>query len=342
MSHLVALSVDVFPINVASGPEFLLIYALMSVLGVGLAKAANLGVLSLLTPHAPTGPSAVDAYRQASVARRKLTIGAWPSVDDVLAVAFLRAGERGVAEAIVAQAVAEGWLTPASHPGAAWSVHPIPRDAALASRGLAAELHATAVTTHQVRSAATIVAARRTGDLERELAELGLLHPPGRMLVGSVAYATVGLSLLGVGALRATRGIELGRPIGFLVLEMIAVAVALFLFRKASRLTSAGDRYLKWLGASTVSLRHDVYAGRTRRPADVALVGATAGLVAIPFLAAAWPGTAWGSTAGSTFGAAEVPTGSSACSSSSCSSSSCGGGGGCGSSSCGGGGGCGG
>jgi hypothetical protein len=79
-----------------------------------------------------------------------------------------------------------------------------------------------------------------------------------------------------------------------------------------------------------------VLAGRTKRTADVALAGATAGLLAVPVLTMFWPQTAsairWGGTSSS----------GSSCSSSSCSSSSCGGGGGCGSSSCGGGGGCGG
>lgn len=329
----VADTFDFWPFDIPPGTEFLLVYAVIALVGIVLAKAVQVGLLSLVAPGDAAGPPPPDPYRAGPRAAPRLAVGTYPSIEDNLHIAYLRGGERALEEAVLAQAGAEGWILPAPPP-ALVHLYALPNDASSASRELAANLHAPTATAHSVRLAARQVATRASGAVHRDLVDLGLLHPTGRRVMATLAFGGVAALVLAIGVIRAVRGAELGRSIGFLVVEILVVAGAAAIVARPKRRSDAGEKYLKWITDSTHSLRQDVLAGRTRRPADVALAGATAGLLAVPMMAVLWPQTASAFGDGSSFG-------SSSCSSSSCSSSSCGGGGGCGSS-CGGGGGCGG
>lgn len=329
----IAETFDFWPFDIPPGTEFLLVYAVIALVGVILAKVVQVGLLSMLGPTEAEAEREAD-YRKPGARRTRLVIGVYPSIDDVQLLAYLRARQKGVAESIIVQAMAEGWLKP-SQPFGTVTIYPMPNETTKASRELAANLHATTATAQQVELAASRVAERISSELARELVELGLLHAASTRAYALFAYASVGALVFAIGAIRALRGLELNRPVGFLMLEVVAVGLVLLVAARPKRVTDKGDAYLRWIGDSTHSLRQDVAAGRNQRPTDVALAGAMTGLVAAPLIATLWPTTAsaWTSSG---------PDAGSSVDYSSCSSSSCGGGGGCGSSGCGGGGGCGG
>jgi uncharacterized protein (TIGR04222 family) len=335
----IAETFDFFPFNVGPGTEFLLVYAVIGLVGLLVAKAAQALVLGLMTPVRPPPPRQQEGYRHAATQPRHLAVGTFPSIDDVLHIAYLRAEKAGVAEAILTQATAEGWIRPASEAPGRLAVFPLPNEASHASRELAVNLHATYIAPADARRAAALVADRKVPELHNDLVGMGLLHSDGARFWAVITYAAIAAVVLGIGAIRTLRGIELDRPVAFLVIEILVFGAVLAKLARPAKRTSHGEMFLAWVMNSTVSLREDVRSGRAQRPIDLALAGATAGLFAVPIVAAMWPAPAAASTVFG--GTSDGSFSASSCSSSSCSSSSCGGGGGCGSS-CGGGGGCGG
>lgn len=334
---------DFWPFDIPPGTEFLFVYAVIALVGISLAKGAQAVALGLAAPDIRPEQDASAGYRTPGRVKTKLAVGSYPSIDDTLAIAYLRKGKAGLAEAIFIQASAEGWLRPGQTHGQI-SVYPLPSEASASSRALAANLHATSVTPPQIRAAADRVAQNLAPDLRRELVEQGLLHGAASQTYGFFAFAGVGAAVLAVGVVRMLRGLELGRPVGFLAVETLVVAGVLAVIARGKERTDKGDAYYRWIRDSTFSLRQDVASGRAQKPADLALAGALTGVVGVPLVAATWlwgGGGGWASAATASSDTS-FNASSSSCSSSSCSSSSCGGGGGCGSSGCGGGGGCGG
>jgi hypothetical protein len=94
-------AVDFFPFNLASGPAFLVFFGVLSLVVfvvVGFARDAVGRVL--------------DKREEESVADTRLLVGRMPKIEDCLAVAYMREGERGVANTLISEGVAEGWLGP--------------------------------------------------------------------------------------------------------------------------------------------------------------------------------------------------------------------------------------
>jgi hypothetical protein len=112
---------EVWPINMESGPAFLIFLLFFS--GVALGGAGLIGAIlgSILEsgeatgiavgPAQPPGPN--NPYRRPGPAegRKRLAIGWVPLPEDAWAIAYLRDGQKGVAEALFAAAVALGWIT---------------------------------------------------------------------------------------------------------------------------------------------------------------------------------------------------------------------------------------
>lgn len=318
---------DYAPFNLDSGPEFLLLYGVVSVVGVLAAKGAQAVVMGALdTPRPPAKeeppPLSASPVRRPP-SHQRLTVGHYPRRDEILEVAYLRNGVEGIVDAMLARAAAEGWITGSA--GGSLEVNCLSPQVTSDSRELAALLPYGRTSVANARSIARDLAKRHEeGMTERLLAE-GLLRPATRLVVGQLAYWSVVLFVLSIGVIRLLRGLELERPIWFLVLMLLVAASASLSFAPSRRATNEAQRYLQWLNDATSSVREAVKT-HSAQPDDVALTGALVGVALVPAFALA--------------GIAEG--GASATSGSSCgSSSSCGGGGGCGSS-CGGGGGCGG
>ena len=170
-----------------------------------------------------------------------------------------------------------------------------------------------------------------------------MLRAPATVRRLSLVVWISGAVIVAVGVIRFVRALELDRPAGFLIIEMLLIAFAFGVARltTSSKSTLRKD-YLLWIDDATHSLRDDVASGRRAEAADVGLAVAVSGASAL----AARTSLVWIHLALLPEPVAVASSGSSSSSSSggsSCSSgggSSCGGGGGGGDS--GGGGGCGG
>lgn len=369
---------DFFPFNVDSGPAFLGIYAAIAIVGLLLAKAAQARAIrrseeamkaALAVKEQPAGYR-TPADRQ--WAHQPLTIGFMPLREEHLRIAYLKGGINGVADALVASAVAHGWLVIDVFGSLRIGS---PQHGALAEeQALWRRIKVNASSVASVMEAARKVARSMESSYEDDLLRAGLLRTQATRTAGRWTVLLIGAAILGIGAIRALRGVELGRSIGFLMIEMTGVCLGLvvILAAQVERITTAGKAYRQWIEAATTTLRADVRAGRDQEPVDMLLAASLAGMFVVPELrraANAAPNafsgipvasasTVRSSTSYTDGGSADCS--SSSCSSSSCSaascssssgsaascssSSSCSGGNGCGgsSSSCGGGGGCGG
>lgn len=103
-----------FPFNMPAGEYWLIIYIAMAVVVFWSGKlvirwAVSLAPVASQGAQLPTDPRRF--YRVGEVApHRRLTIGFLPRGDEHLAIAYLRAGKRGVAEALLSSAVSSGWV----------------------------------------------------------------------------------------------------------------------------------------------------------------------------------------------------------------------------------------
>ena len=101
---------DFFPFNMPAGPGFLFVYiGLAAVLLFVGTRVRNAVARNLDESVAPKPPIGGDVYRS-SAEPGPLMVGVLPQPQQLWAVAWLRDGKAGVAQALLANAVAEGWL----------------------------------------------------------------------------------------------------------------------------------------------------------------------------------------------------------------------------------------
>ncbi len=249
-------------------------YALLTVVGLVIAKAAQLAVLGWLEPE-PVGASAATKKRLRAEAVTEdvdlagLTQGKLPSADHHAHVAYLRGGVPSVAELLVARAEAEGWL--AELDGGGLRVGEPDRWASSLTRELRAKLVVSELGRAGVLAAARAVAERHAGGFERDLVAAGLLRGSGARTAGSAAATVIGLAVAGAVLMRASTEAELGRAQLPLMVVFFAALLGTGFVASTARLTSAGERYLAWLVGATEALRADVASGQATVPDDVAL-----------------------------------------------------------------------
>lgn len=227
-------------------------------------------------PEARPAPSRGAPYRSPGLA-----LGALPTGDDAWAIAYLRAGRRGVTEALVAAAVAAGWLGDDEAP-----IEP-PEDARL--RALHHAMGKVKRDAGSLREHAAAVAQ------QLEPAILAALQPYGRTprmkVLAFALHALPGVAVALVGWVRCVRADLLHRPHGILdVLVVASVLGALVLGARAMNSTSPrARRYQGWVSDAMQSLRRDVQSGERAEPSDVALAVAAYGVASLhvaPVLAA--------------------------------------------------------
>ena len=109
---------DVPPFNMASGPEFLAFYFFISLVGLLAAVlaqitwGASIDRRAIPEESSAPGPGARPYRAGAGPTRRRLTAGWVPRPDELWAVAYLKEGTRGVANALISAALAAGWIAP--------------------------------------------------------------------------------------------------------------------------------------------------------------------------------------------------------------------------------------
>ncbi len=366
---------EFFPFDIADGPTFLALYFVLSVVGLVatalLARARGDAVELRLAPVAssalePTAPSAVPSigdvvdvvgYRVAPAeVRRRLAIGSVPASDENWAIAWMRGGVASLTDALLAHAVAEGVLVPSDAPKDFDVVVRPTKDRVLSYFHVMLATAGSCVSATRARQAAYETATAVGPELAAEARAAGLERPSAAHAASRRVVLVGGALLLGIGVLRAVRGVALDHPIGYLVGLMLLDAIATMALGMVSSASVMRRRYLEWVDASTVSLRADVRSGRRTIPSEVTLAVAVEGAVRLlssPMFApmadvfdassyrpaerrvVTWSGSSsssndppWGG--GSSSGGSSSSCSSSSSSSSSCSSSSGGGGGGCG------------
>ncbi len=332
---------DFFPVNLPSGPEFLLIYPVICVLVIAVGKLVATLVASSLDrrtePKTVVEGSKPVRFGAVEVAyHQRFTIGFLPHADELPGVGYLKHQRLGVVNALIGEAIADGWLSPV---GARVFVGDPPAGASRPALLMHSYLRRGGYDSSpsNVRACAVSVAREIEGSVKLEVSKAGLVRPAAS--VATVRFVTLSFvaGALLIGGLRVLYGLSLGHPVSFLVLEMGAVALIGFKVSSVPPRTGLGDRYLAWLEAATGSLREDVSRGEPRARSDMMLAATVMGVAVIPGFAAFSSAMLDGSANQAFFGTSSFGGGGDSGGGGDCS-----GGGGCGGDGGGGGGGCGG
>src|SRR6185436_5609301 len=120
----------------------------------------------------------LDKRAEESVAPTRLLVGRMPKTEDCLAVAYMREGERGVANTLISEAVAEGWLGPPTKEKEAFTFggQRPRRAAARAFYNAIAGAKKNDVDASTVQAAAKETANDMVGRLDQELAAAGMVR----------------------------------------------------------------------------------------------------------------------------------------------------------------------
>jgi uncharacterized protein (TIGR04222 family) len=340
---------DFFPFNLPSGGPFLAFYTFVIVSTLLLITALRSLLPRLLqrpalpppTEDSPTGGD--SPYRAAGLrpapAHRPLTLGYLPRSDELYAIAYLKEGSRGVANLLIAQALAAGYLRPKSDGDAeeASTDELVFVKTATPSEPLARAFHdelraRKSIDKAGLQTLAESSAAASAPTITQQLESAALVPSEHARTVTAAVAVLVLLAALAIGGMRMIRLLTLHRYIAFLTMQMIFLGVVGLILALRQLKAPRGDEYLSWLDDATHSLRADVATGRRDGARDVGLALAVGGLTAVaaaPLL----------SPLGAVF-IVPTPVVSTSSGSSCGGGSGCGGGGGCGGG-CGGGGGCG-
>lgn len=279
-------SLDFFPVDLASLPEFVGVYAVIGIVGLAVGK-----LVAALVASALDAPPVEEKRSRPDDPPPRFCEGVMPRVDELAGVAYLAGGLDGVVSAIVAEAITSGWLYEV--PGAdvrtkgSFAVGRLRTEASSTMRAFATELgRRGALSPDTILAAARAVADKEEPALANELGRAGLLRSPSLRVAAPLGLWAVMAPVVTIGFLRAARDGSHGAsrlPGIALALAFVVGAVAL---SRVSRLTDRGQRYLDWLEASTGALRARVAAGGSENVADTTLVAGFCGLAAVPELAA--------------------------------------------------------
>jgi uncharacterized protein (TIGR04222 family) len=260
---------DFFPFDMAPGFGFVVVYLLISagILVLGrmvrneLARAADEAGAPKVTAPPPT----IGGYRTAAHGdwAPPLAMGVLPRGEQLWTVAWLRAGNTGVVEALMAHAGAAGWLTTTD--GSTFSVTtpepPTDRVAAAFHAALQAA-GGSGLTATTVYEKAKATARSVETQLRHEAQQAGMVRSEsarGRlvlvmMLAGVIAEA--------VGVIRiAVRPPNAPFP-AYLLVAMVLVGIVAVVMARRVPDSYLAKRYLEWLDDATTSLVSDVGSGR--------------------------------------------------------------------------------
>ncbi|RYE84178.1 MAG: hypothetical protein EOO75_18435, partial [Myxococcales bacterium] len=295
---------DFFPFAITSGPGFTLLYAALIAAGMGATTLMRRRIIAatelpLDDPSDDDAPVAQRGYRAGVPAsgRRRLQIGWAPQPDEIPAIAYLRGGNDAVASTVLATAIAGGQLVndnldekavPAYRLTDEPSASPLVKHLVSRLRGESGSpLPATTLL-----EAATVFAASHELRLAGELSDAGfdrLASTRRRLMWPGLATGAV---LLGIGAVRYLRALELDRNTGHLTFLMLGCTLLVLASLGSSSRSASADAYLAWLASMTGSLQGDLQAGRRRGADDVGLgvsVHGVTALVGAPILVGFFP-----------------------------------------------------
>lgn len=255
---------NVWPINAATHDGFLVAYLLLSIIGLLAAAALQRLVAEAIDAREP-GALAGPLGGVMPALSSSIGAGSIPRGDDVFVIAAAR-GTRRLADALLAGALAEGWLVSAG--AGKLTVLRDARPTLPSLLPLHAELsrYPKPVDPAAVSFSAHRVAVEKLrSKLESELERLALRRSFAHRVLVAVPPLVVALLLVELGRARDASDAETG--IG--IIMFFAAAACALLALNPDRRTTTSLRYFGWLWQATVALRADV-AARRRTAADEA------------------------------------------------------------------------
>ncbi len=287
---------DFFPFDMDSGPGFMAVFLLISVglmlLGTVVRGrvARRIDAASMPEPVAAAVPPGGPPVPTQGEPGPRLTVGVLPRGEQLWMVAWLRAGRVGVAQTLVANAWAEGWLSssPSDRRLLRFTGRKIPRDrAAVRFYDQLEQFPEKDLRPEDVLELATMMAKSMEPKLRHDVKLAGMVRSSAdqwrlarvMLLFGALAEAVAVIRVVvreaqNPGAL-SSESMLLGT---FAMFVVAPVFVVLALFRPSS---NARKRYLEWLEDATLSLVGEVEGRRCKDPADVTLAAAVAGLAVV-------------------------------------------------------------
>ena len=209
---------------------------------------------------------------------RPLTLGFSPKPAEHLAIAYLRGGNRGVAEALLCAAIAGSWLYPWE--GGYYRANlGMPHESTLCR--FIATIRVGFYAPAQLAELAGMHATLYEPGLVEELERAGLMAPAAvRRRVKWVRFTPLIPILVGEAIPVFGRSAEAGPPNAFLTWAMVLATLFVILAATRARVPvrTVAKAYLEWLDAATTSLQQDVGAGRRRHFEEVTLAVAARGL----------------------------------------------------------------
>jgi uncharacterized protein (TIGR04222 family) len=281
---------EFWPFDMPRGPSFLWFYAALviaSAVGSWWLGRAFAEAIDRRPSDADPTPEGGGAYRQAAQPsrRKRLTLGSIPGADEVFAIAYLRGGTTGLAQALLCTATAAEWLVPGPDSSSVGLREAAPEDPLLLRYYTSLAAAKKILLSHdEARSTAELIAATAEAELKSQLRAAGLQRSHGASLREALVIGASGILVLFVGTIRAQRGVILGHPIGYLSTEILLATAGFFglaVFAFNDTATARGRRYLRWLRSTTRSLCDEVAAGRRTGTHEVLLAVAAVGAAEI-------------------------------------------------------------
>jgi uncharacterized protein (TIGR04222 family) len=263
-----------FPFNIRSGPDFLLLYAVLGIIGLIVLMLVRRTYGGYLDNLATVGPGH----------DKRLQIGRIPDPAQHYAIAYLKRGDLGVADTLVAVAHAAGAIQKNQQNAKTFFVK-IPEDApqhpilrSFLERLIPQDkTEAVEVTATEISNAARNTAIEYASTLRSELMSSGMIRSVEAKQRVSQAVLIGGVLIVAFGGIRLIRAVMLDHRFTFLVVEMAIFAVTIFFISRNTKDSVLRDAYLSWLEDSTASLRVSVESGWATTPDSVGLGVAVAG-----------------------------------------------------------------
>jgi hypothetical protein len=287
---------DLFPFDLRPGLGAVFLWLLLSAATLWLTRwvrdwvGARLDGIDLPIDEPEERSDFVHGHNTAaSLPPPPLTIGRRPLPGQHWTIGYLRAGHRGVEEAMIGRMFGEGWLSASAGVPGTYSFDgaTTPRDPRLSKfhlELLRGRLQGK-LTSRDVVEHAGVAADRYGAGCADELAAAYFVRPRStvrrlRLLVLAGGLVAQALATTPLVANAQTEWPPLARPA--LVVGMVALAIVTVSMLFGLRRSSNGAKYLTWLREETRELLERVRSGRTRAPHDISLAVALEGLGSLP------------------------------------------------------------